>query len=282
MIRIARLLLLLAMMGAVALAVVATRRQRDAVILAGVSYTCPMHPRVRSPSPGECPICRMTLVSTASRGAPVRRSAHELSTLTLPPGVPPIPSHGINQANRVLVSRELLAPASLDGKGGGTALLYRDEAALLEPAERATFVRAIDASAPSAHDGIVRWLPDAPLEWDDATLRVRFQLEGPASASERLDTVGWIKLPARNRPALLVPRGAVVSAAGGPVVFVPSADGRSFSRRKVVVGRVFFGMVAILSGLSDGERIVTESAPFLEAERLIADESDGTAPRGTP
>jgi hypothetical protein len=29
---------------------------------AAVIYTCPMHPQVRSPVPGKCPICGMTLV----------------------------------------------------------------------------------------------------------------------------------------------------------------------------------------------------------------------------
>jgi hypothetical protein len=29
---------------------------------AEVIYTCPMHPEVRSPVPGKCPICGMTLV----------------------------------------------------------------------------------------------------------------------------------------------------------------------------------------------------------------------------
>jgi hypothetical protein len=29
---------------------------------AAVIYTCPMHPQVRSPVPGNCPICGMTLV----------------------------------------------------------------------------------------------------------------------------------------------------------------------------------------------------------------------------
>jgi P-type Cu+ transporter len=27
----------------------------------GVVYTCPMHPQIRQPDPGNCPICGMTL-----------------------------------------------------------------------------------------------------------------------------------------------------------------------------------------------------------------------------
>ena len=36
---------------------------------AGVIYTCPMHPQIRQPSPGRCPICGMELVPAAGAGA---------------------------------------------------------------------------------------------------------------------------------------------------------------------------------------------------------------------
>lgn len=32
-----------------------------------VSYACPMHPDMRSDSPGECPKCRMALVAVRAR-----------------------------------------------------------------------------------------------------------------------------------------------------------------------------------------------------------------------
>jgi hypothetical protein len=33
-----------------------------AVEIAQVSYTCPMHPEIRSDKPGKCPICGMDLI----------------------------------------------------------------------------------------------------------------------------------------------------------------------------------------------------------------------------
>ncbi|MBK7535011.1 MAG: hypothetical protein IPI49_06435 [Myxococcales bacterium] len=59
-------------------------------------YYCPMHPQIRSPRPGECPICHMTLepvpadrsagASGAEWGSP--RGPHRRSPRRLPRGSP--------------------------------------------------------------------------------------------------------------------------------------------------------------------------------------------------
>ena len=43
----------------------------DSPASANVYYTCPMHPEIKETSPGECPICGMTLIkkSAAPKGA---------------------------------------------------------------------------------------------------------------------------------------------------------------------------------------------------------------------
>ncbi len=38
----------------------------------GAGYTCPMHPEVHSPTPGNCPKCGMTLVPVAAAGEKAR------------------------------------------------------------------------------------------------------------------------------------------------------------------------------------------------------------------
>src|SRR5471032_1358429 len=35
---------------------------------AGTAYTCPMHPEINRPAPGDCPICGMALVPIAGTG----------------------------------------------------------------------------------------------------------------------------------------------------------------------------------------------------------------------
>ena len=39
--------------------------------MASVSYTCPMHPEIHSPKPGNCPKCGMKLVKEKQKNAPV-------------------------------------------------------------------------------------------------------------------------------------------------------------------------------------------------------------------
>ena len=38
-------------------------------------YSCPMHPEVRQPAPGKCPICGMALVPEGTRFALLRHMA---------------------------------------------------------------------------------------------------------------------------------------------------------------------------------------------------------------
>ncbi|WP_428406079.1 heavy metal-binding domain-containing protein, partial [Methylocystis sp.] len=48
----------------------------NVTVASGTIYTCPMHPQIRQPAPGACPICGMTLepvVATAETGP-----SHEL------------------------------------------------------------------------------------------------------------------------------------------------------------------------------------------------------------
>jgi Cu(I)/Ag(I) efflux system membrane fusion protein len=42
---------------------------------AGATYTCPMHPQIRQPTPGRCPICGMALVPAASAGGDLNELA---------------------------------------------------------------------------------------------------------------------------------------------------------------------------------------------------------------
>lgn len=48
---------------------VATSESGTAAATAGSIYTCPMHPQIRQPSPGRCPICGMALVPASSGAA---------------------------------------------------------------------------------------------------------------------------------------------------------------------------------------------------------------------
>ncbi len=74
-----------------------------------------------------------------------------------------------------------------------------------------------------------------------------------------------LELPA----VLLAPRTAVLQHGGEPVVFVEQAD-RSYLARRVRLGRVGDETVEILSGLNEGEKVVTEGGLLLDGQAQLA------------
>lgn len=97
------------------------------------------------------------------------------------------------------------------------------------------------------------------------TARIRI-----TAADERLRVglFGTARVGVAGRSAaaasLLVPRTAVVDVGGKPSVFVREADG-DFEVHDVVAGRSSLGKIEIVSGLREGEEIVTEGAFTLKS-----------------
>jgi cobalt-zinc-cadmium efflux system membrane fusion protein len=64
-----------------------------------------------------------------------------------------------------------------------------------------------------------------------------------------------------------VPEGAIQTVEGSPAVFVPVADEpNTYEKRAVTIGRAVGGMVALFSGLVEGELFVSAGTFILKAE----------------
>ncbi len=70
---------------------------------------------------------------------------------------------------------------------------------------------------------------------------------------------------AGERTAIAVPEAAVQDDEGRTIVFVKTGE-RTFTRREVVAGAPYAGYVEILSGLADGEIVVTSGGFLLKSE----------------
>jgi RND family efflux transporter MFP subunit len=68
-------------------------------------------------------------------------------------------------------------------------------------------------------------------------------------------------------PVLLIPREAVLDNEGKKIVYV-LISGEEFERRDVTLGDEYGGLVAILSGVKAGERVVTQGAYQLKLQEL--------------
>jgi len=86
------------------------------------------------------------------------------------------------------------------------------------------------------------------------------RLKPGMSASVRL-------YPLRPTKVLAVPEAAARKVEGRDIVFVAGPD-RTFTAREVKIGRTLEGFVEVLSGLAEGESVVTEGSLALKSELL--------------
>ncbi len=87
--------------------------------------------------------------------------------------------------------------------------------------------------------------------------------------SARVSTEGHDVSP----PTLVVPRGALTDVAGKQVVFVRQQD-RDFELHEVTTGRAAGGKVEVLSGLREGEQVVSDGVFTLKSSVLKASLSE--------
>lgn len=247
--------LLLAVAAAVAAGGFLGARAHDRAVLASTElYVCPMHPDVRSPAPGDCPICNMALVrvgATEQSAAGVAAEAQVIAT-----------------AEERIVSRQMRAAASVGADGNGVAVLYKDDLVGLAPEEPAHFFGMESRNVPE--DALLITTEQAPA--DASTVNVRFRLAHPvdrSSGGARPVEVGTLRLDVRARRLLVVPTSAVLYSKAGPYVLIPSDQGAGVTKRPIEVGRILdSGYVATLSGTHEGATVVL--AGLQRGERVIS------------
>jgi hypothetical protein len=179
-----------------------------------------------------------------------------------------------DEVQRRVVTQVVRAPASLGPGGVVTAILYEESLQKLAPGDRAVFFRSAQPATPIP----VHRTSEPVAPWDSSTVAVRFTSE-QSPVSDR-DT-GWLQIDAEPRELLVVPTSAVLYSRDGAYVLAAPRGGHSFTRRSIQIGRNLdsgyvaevaaerLGAVAVLSGLSEGERVVTADTFLLDAERRL-------------
>jgi hypothetical protein len=210
---VARTLLLLAAAALAATGVHVFLRDGSAAAQATAGYSCPMHAEVFSSTPGQCPICKMALVSIdESKGngatstaehppdcpmhakavAPAVSPLAQSPEASSKPGAPlaagvtwlpethPPAAHAKPSDRPVLATPkrrvfidDVRAPAWLETPERLSAVLYRDELVGLGSGDRGRFFRAASPRVPID----VRLAEEPPTIWDASSSLVRFVVE---------------------------------------------------------------------------------------------------------
>jgi hypothetical protein len=263
---VGRLLMLFAAAAAFVVSVVLARSYDHAASRSSGRFVCPMHPQIVSAMPGDCPICNMAL----ERVPEAKQTQTIATTRTV-----------FDEVKRRVVTQVVHAPAWLGPSGVVTAVLFKESLQGLSAGDEARFFRGTEPARAIS----VRLTAEPPGPWDTSTVQVRF-VSGEVPLSD-LDT-GWLQLDAKPRELLVVPTSAVLYSGDGAYVLAAPPGGQAFRRRSIHVGRILdsgseaelaadrLGAVVVLSGLREGERVVTADTFSLDAERRLQ-ESQGRA-----
>jgi RND family efflux transporter MFP subunit len=120
------------------------------------------------------------------------------------------------------------------------------------------------------------------VEEKTRTIKVRIELRN-SGLLLKPDMFADVQLRAELGPSLSVPESAVIDSGGRKLVFLDQGEGR-FEPREVELGVRVGSSFQVLSGLDDGERVVTSANFLLDSESSLRSALSGmTSPGpGTP
>jgi hypothetical protein len=271
-----RVALLLAATTALAGAVVLARARARQVEGARQVHACPMHPEVKSAGPGSCPVCGMALVLAATGRETGQGGGSGLRFQLASPLQ--VPEAALGTTSELTISREIAAPARIDGHArlAGrvvVAVLYVDEVAALPSGQIGRFRLTPRGSPAPAGAWTVRLDAASVSPWDQATVETRWTtLDGQRGA--RLPPegeTGQLELILGDRSSRVVPEQAVIAGPTGPLLLLVGNDRRTIEGRPISAGRVFFGLRTVLPGPPGGadlpgSRLITEGAVLYATE----------------
>jgi len=100
----------------------------------------------------------------------------------------------------------------------------------------------------------------------------------PHNLPHRVLAEGRVQLV--NFGVLAAPRSSVLDSGTGPVAYVARDEG-TYEQRALTLGRRGDTVVEVLSGLHEGEQVVTHGALLIDAQAQLSREASGNPPRKT-
>jgi len=229
---------------------------------AAAKYQCPMHPQIIQDRPGKCPICHMDLEKVIEDGA---------GTTAAGDGVPGHEPFNLSAERQQLIggktglverrtlSRHLRLPGRATGSRGVAAELLELDAGAVKPGMKARLVGPREQAVGAVVTGV-----DPRFDALTRTFQVTLQASAPAS---------WLKPGIYCEVdvfqdfgrKLAVPVDAVLYSGERQVVFVTDGNGR-FEPREVRLGNAGEDWTEVVSGLKEGEQVVTSANFLIDSE----------------
>lgn len=134
----------------------------------------------------------------------------------------------------------------------------------------------VDAWPGEKFTGEVTYVSDV-LDESTRTVRARVEIENEdRRLKPGMFASALISIPGEGGEALTVPSAAVQRVRGKPTVFVREGEG-VFEAREITAGRESGGYVEVLSGVSQGDTVVTEGGFYLKSLALKDEMGSGHA-----
>ena len=173
-------------------------------------------------------------------------------------------SAGQNTQRLVMLTKSAQNLVLPPGKVWIYADLYEHESDLAVAGQKALInSSALPGKFFSAEVKTVDLVPNAPVR----TMKVRFETDDPENllrAGMSVDVILQVKMGEQ----LAVPDEAILNTGETTLVFVARGEGK-FEPRAVVVGHEASGFYEIVSGLSEGERVVSSANFLIDSESRI-------------
>lgn len=173
-------------------------------------------------------------------------------------------SRSVNTGEVVMEGKELFRVADLSSVWV-MGQVYENDFALVRLGAQASITAS--AYPGKTFTGRVSYI-DPRVDPATRTAQVRIEVANP-SEMLRLGMFVDVRFgdaPPTSGQAVMVPRSAVQSLGAKQVVYVATSESGVFIQRDVTAGAEAGGLVAVYSGLSAGERVVTEGSFLLRAE----------------
>lgn len=248
-------------------------------------YTCSMHPQVRESKPGSCPICGMNLTpvyASESNATMATNSGAASGDVTLE-------SESISTINvqtDLVERRPVRRTIHLSGQitGNSWTAAWFEFTAYQRDLEWLKIGQTLEVSVAGVPDKTftakielhgVKPFAEANFDMMSSSTTMRAEISNPPV---EISNFGKNKLfnglhaeahlVAETEPVLTIPRSAIISRGLGATVYVDKGDGH-YAPRTIETGRMGDEFAEVVSGLKEGEKVVTTGNVLIDSEAQL-------------